>query len=377
MTTVGLCMIVKNEAHIVERCLNLSRPFIHHVYVEDTGSTDGTQTLIRQWLAENSLPGQVVDQPWVHFAHNRSSALACLRAIPSVDFALVMDADDEIFFSPDAAAELAQKADSFDAFNIRVLDGHSAYNRIHLMRNAMRFRYRGVVHEFVDLPDGARVGQLDQVWIRSNREGARSRDPARYQKDAAMLLEAFHQESDPPLRARYAFYLAQSYRDAGERSAALDWYIKRSDLGGWPEEKFCALLEAARLAELLNAPAFPALTQQWLIDACVTAPHRAEGYFFLMRTLANTGQLQSAVEIGRLGVVLNAPRDGLFLLMWIYQFGFKLELAKLLIRTNAHREALQLLRGLLADPRLATNTRATAEGLYKEGLQRMIHSPAS
>ena len=41
--TLCLCMIVKNESRVIERCLSAVRPLIDYWVISDTGSTDGTQ----------------------------------------------------------------------------------------------------------------------------------------------------------------------------------------------------------------------------------------------------------------------------------------------------------------------------------------------
>ncbi len=71
-------MIVKNEAHVVLRCLESVRLLIDYVVIEDTGSTDGTQQIIRDWLWRENLRGVVIEEPWRDFAYNRSHALAKL-----------------------------------------------------------------------------------------------------------------------------------------------------------------------------------------------------------------------------------------------------------------------------------------------------------
>ena len=87
-------MIVKNEAHVIMRCLESVRPLIDYVLIEDTGSTDGTQQMIRDWLVRENLPGQVIDEPWQNFAYNRSHVMEKLREVEGVDYALIIDADD-------------------------------------------------------------------------------------------------------------------------------------------------------------------------------------------------------------------------------------------------------------------------------------------
>src|SRR5947209_452327 len=101
MKSVGLCMIVKNEASVIVRCLDSVRPMIDCVLIEDTGSTDGTQKIIREWIKKNGLTGEVIDEPWQDFAYNRSHALGCLRRNKKIDYALIIDADDTLAIEPE------------------------------------------------------------------------------------------------------------------------------------------------------------------------------------------------------------------------------------------------------------------------------------
>ena len=72
-----LNMIVKNEAHVIRRCLDSVRPHITHWVIVDTGSTDGTQALIRDHFRD--IPGALHERPWRDFGHNRTEALELAR----------------------------------------------------------------------------------------------------------------------------------------------------------------------------------------------------------------------------------------------------------------------------------------------------------
>lgn len=50
-------------------------------------------------------------------------------------------------------------------------------------------------------------------------------------------------------RTRYLFYLAQSWRDAGEPDKAIAAYIRRAAMGGWEEEVFYARYQVGLSAE--------------------------------------------------------------------------------------------------------------------------------
>ena len=90
----SLClnMIVKDEAPVIRSCLDSVRAIIDCWVIVDTGSTDGTQDVIREHL--RGLPGELVERPWVDFAHNRSEALDFARG--RADYLLVIDADETL-----------------------------------------------------------------------------------------------------------------------------------------------------------------------------------------------------------------------------------------------------------------------------------------
>ena len=90
--TLCLNMIVKNEAKIIARCLTSARPLVSTWVIVDTGSTDGTQDVIRRTLAD--LPGELHERPWRNFGANRTEALALAKG--KSEYILIMDADDEL-----------------------------------------------------------------------------------------------------------------------------------------------------------------------------------------------------------------------------------------------------------------------------------------
>ena len=70
---LGLAMIVKDEAPRVRATLDSARPHVDSWAVLDTGSTDGTQAIVRE--AMSGIPGVLREGAFVDFASARNRAL--------------------------------------------------------------------------------------------------------------------------------------------------------------------------------------------------------------------------------------------------------------------------------------------------------------
>lgn len=85
--TLGLSMIVKNEAHTLRMCLESVQGIVSQIVVADTGSTDGSVDIAREFGAT------VITIPWENdFAKARNASLNAMNA----DWVLVLDADEEL-----------------------------------------------------------------------------------------------------------------------------------------------------------------------------------------------------------------------------------------------------------------------------------------
>ena len=65
--SVTLCMIVKNEEHIIKECLESIYKHIDRYDISDTGSTDKTKEIIKEFFDEKGVHGEVYDIPWKGF----------------------------------------------------------------------------------------------------------------------------------------------------------------------------------------------------------------------------------------------------------------------------------------------------------------------
>ncbi|MEK6790025.1 MAG: glycosyltransferase [Pseudomonadota bacterium] len=269
---IGLAMIVRNEAPVIARCLRSVAGLIDCWTIVDTGSSDGTQQIIREVMAELGIPGQLHERPWRDFGSNRSESLALAR--PLADYSFVIDADEQLL----TTHALPKVALTHPVYMLEVLHGNLRYFRQCLFSNRLPWRYVGVLHEHPDAGEPVRPILIDSLRVStgSGREGARSRNPRKYHDDAELLLRALEQEPD---NLRYHYYLGQSWRDAKEHQRAHDAYGHRASLGGWAEEAWHARYQQANMKVLLRHP--PAEIAEAYLSVWELCPTRLEPLIWL------------------------------------------------------------------------------------------------
>jgi glycosyltransferase involved in cell wall biosynthesis len=359
--TICLNMIVKNEAAVISRCLDSVLPIVDRWLIVDTGSTDGTQAIIREHL--RALPGELHERAWQDFAHNRTEALDLARG--HSDYTLIIDADDAL----DIAADAVLPALTADSYTVDIDDVGTAYRRTQLVRSALPWRYEGVLHEYLTCDDANPASHLSVVRMRRNHDGARRRNPQTYWRDVAVLEAALRTTSSPFLRARYQFYLAQSYRDCGEHEKALEHYRARSELGFWQEEVFISLYYAAQAQERLGHPEQDVIAAY--LRAADAAPARAEALHGATRFCRHKQRYEEGYRIAKRGLNIPAPTDALFVERWIYEFGLLDEYSINAYWSGRYRDSLDANLQILATgrlpaadmPRLVANMRFASERL--------------
>ena len=340
-------MIVKNEAAVIERCIASVRPFIHSWAIADTGSADGTQERIRRALAD--LPGALIERPWVDFAHNRNEALDLARA--HGDYVLLMDADDVLehdsgFVLPPLTAP---------AYSVEFVHGSTRHHRTVFARLDAGWRWKGVLHEALWSAAPRAIEKLAGLRMRiSEGDGARSQRPAaeKYADDARVLARALAQEPD---NARYAFYLAQSLRDAGRLAEARAAYHHRIGMGGWDQEVYWSHLEVAMLGEREGLP--EAEVVQAYLAAYQNRPARAESLCHLARYQRERQRHALALLFARQAAALPRPDDVLFVDASVYDWRARDELSIAAYWCGDRALSARLCRELLDDPRLPAEQR--------------------
>jgi len=324
-TNICLNMIVKNEIQVLPRLLNSVRHFIDYFVIVDTGSSDGTQDLIRTTMAEYGIAGEVHDREWVNFGVNRQQALELALKADKCEWLLVIDADEELGVSDSTFYKKLQPGINY---RIEKHHGEMRYSLPHLFNvRSSTWKWQGPVHEYLEHANGDSEGTLlKDVWIiYHSGEGARSHgvsDEQKFLKDAQLLEDDLKENPDS---SRSQFYLGQSYKDAGHYEKAITAYERRLKMGGWSEETFMAQLQIGRSAKLAKMP------EEYIVSALLAAyemrPTRAEPLYELAEYFRLKSAFARAHLFAQAGLTVPRPSDSLFVAQQVYDWGLLDELA--------------------------------------------------
>ena len=189
-------------------------------------------------------------------------------------------------------------------------------------------------------------------WVDVFHEGARSRDPETYLKDVAVLEAALAKE---PGNTRYAFYLAQSLKDAGELARALAAFRRRVTMGGWDEEVWHARYQAAQIAERLDLP--PAQIERAYLEAFNARPSRAEPLVELARWHRLRQEWGLALLYARAALAIPSPPDHLFVEDAVYAWRALDELSIAAWHAGAREEGRRAAERLVSEGRFPPSER--------------------
>lgn len=322
---LALAVMVKNEAHIVERLVNSCLGKIDLVIVSDTGSTDNTLQVFQDVCNRNNLPLFIEQVEWKDFGTNRTSLMKF--AENKADWLLLGDADLTFEFSDDFSLENLEG----DAFLIP-FNGPEFYRKVLLVRNNRDWQYKCRTHEYIDSEKVNIHFPLDTITATHYGDGGSRFD--KFERDAKLLMQDFDDSQMAADRPRIAFYLGQTYECMSQWSDAYSWYRMRAELGGWEEERWVAEYRAAKIVND--------------IDGCMQAwgkrPQRLEAlYTTSILSMKNEDWVWSEMFL-RHGLFLTAAKrapgeDILFVDKWIYDFGLKVLLTIALFKLGQDFEA--------------------------------------
>ena len=335
-------MIVKNESHIILETLTSIQRYVDYWVICDTGSTDNTPELIEGFFNKAGIEGELHRVGWRNFGYNRTQVFN--YAFKKADYLWVIDADDFL------VGDLGLGNLSADSYRLKYVLGSITYYRDQLFKADLEWEYKGVLHEFpycLSKQPHSSVIIAGDYFIQARTLGARSKQDPRekYLADARILEQALSEEKDSGLVARYLFYLAQSYRDAGEKKEAILWYQKRVEAAGWVEEVWYSKYQVALLYEQLGEIE---KAKQAYLDAFEYRSVRAESLYSLGKLCNVRRDFAQAYLYLDYASRIPYPQDILFVSKSVYDYEIMFELSICTYWIGDYRQSVNLCDRLIA-----------------------------
>jgi glycosyltransferase involved in cell wall biosynthesis len=304
MARLVLTQIMKNEAHVITRMLNSIRPIVDIICLVDTGSTDNTIEVVKNWGEQNKIETHVFERPFDNFENSRNYSIQMAREVTQGrgnDFwGFWLDADEMIEILPNFNKNSINK----DLYMFNTYINVMKYTRNECYKLDKPFRFYGPVHEFIVCDDkNITSGLMEGLNVRVQMDGGswKGNIPEKYKSHAFVLEKYIDANRQDP---RWIFYTAQSYHDSAcvpdnrqeneERlRRSLKYYKERiSRPDGYPEEIFYSQFRVGTIMRVLEEPFSQTLNE--LLKAYSIDPLRAEPIKAIIDHYLSVGEWHNA-----------------------------------------------------------------------------------
>lgn len=212
---IVLNAMVKNEAAVIERMLESTYKHIDYWVIQDNGSTDGTQDIIKNFFESKNIPGILYYEPWKYPGYNRNHTLQyCLQSNHGCDYILRMDADEILEIDDDFEWDVIK---SHDAWNVVARNGNFDYYRMWLWKVGLPWHFaEDKRHETIHMKDNAAysVGRLPVGFRHVLLPGGIT-----WENKFKFFVDALELENQTVTQQEcsdmyHLFYVGKSYNDA-------------------------------------------------------------------------------------------------------------------------------------------------------------------
>lgn len=217
---LSLCMIVKNEEEILPRCLKSVCSLVDEIIIVDTGSTDLTLSVAKDFCA------QIFSFAW---DDNFSSARNYSLDQASGDWILVLDADEILAFDSAAQFKLLINSNNAEAYFIRVVSllrtsygiETDEYLMLRLFRNRPEYRFSGAIQEQVypSVINHAGANSVKQAPLTIYHDGYHSEIISKPSRNLQVIKKALGQNPREPFllySLGCEYFLSEKYEEALE-----------------------------------------------------------------------------------------------------------------------------------------------------------------
>ncbi|MBB5324273.1 glycosyltransferase involved in cell wall biosynthesis [Anoxybacillus tepidamans] len=222
---LSLCMIVKNEEKVLQRCLDSVYGIVDEIVIVDTGSTDSTKDIALKYTKK------VYDFEWTNsFADARNFA----QQQATGEWILVLDADEYVERAnlQEMIDVLKQTDESVEAYDVVIYNFMGVYGErvlqhrhTRIYRNSPHLRYVRAIHEQLRKVNGEYVQAAQGILTVYHTGYMHQAVTEKKKHDRNAPLLEYEMEVGESVAFDY-FNLGNEYLSKGEIEKALESFIK-------------------------------------------------------------------------------------------------------------------------------------------------------
>jgi glycosyltransferase involved in cell wall biosynthesis len=368
---------VKNESKIIRRLIESVVDVIDCYCICDTGSTDNTVEIIETFFAEKGVPGKIPKEPFRDFGYNRSYALKQCETMDA-DYILLLDADMIFELGRGVSPADFKRGLTHDVYHMFQGTDAFYYKNSRIVKNRRGMSYWGVTHEYVKSPDGSSYSLIEKSRAFINDIGDGGSKADKFERDIRLLKKGLEEN---PGNDRYTFYLANSYRDHGDKDLAIETYKKRIELGGWFEEVWHSYYN---IGKCYKSKGDMVSAIYWWMEGYQFFPKRVENLYEIITHYRQCGKNQLAYMFYTMALkqmLLNPKPDYLFLQSDVYEYKLDYEFSIIGYYCNVDnydmtRICMKVLGCKLTENGVARNVLSNYKFYSKKLADKQVASPA-
>lgn len=241
--------MAKDEEKTLPDTLESVKSFAHSLIIYDTGSTDGTIQLVKDFSLQSNIPLRLLQGVFEDFSTSRNKLLDYADTYTDIDMYLLLDAGDEV--KGDTNILVHRKIDRGGFMVKQEWKIEDSYNNrffnLRFLKPRTGWRFVGGVHEYIRASTVETTETIDEaVYIFQDRQKHGAASSNRFYRDYEILKR---DHKNDPYEPRTLFYLAQTCACLNKHDKALGYYKKRYyiDQLGFDHERVVAAIRVGNL----------------------------------------------------------------------------------------------------------------------------------